>query len=508
LHVIVAEGLYDRAFVTDSTVGFADLRDRVREYAPARVAEITGVPEADIVAAARLYATTAPAVITWGFGVDKIGPNAQAAAHARAILRAVTGNLDVTGGESFGRAPALAGAVTDLEMENPGALAAEQRAKQIGAAQHPLMAYAGWEATAAAVARLPRDYVLPPPPSETIVAPPREVFAAMLTGRPYPVKALICQAANPLLTLADPRRTAAALAALDLLVVMDYYRTPTAQLADFVLPAACTVERDDLTVGDSACVAFPRALDPLAERRSDYELWMELGRRLDQGEHWPWDTVAQVCDHRLAPLGLTFADLVARRAVTAEVPVGRSRTLGFGTPSGKVEIRSSILGALRCGALPRHVPVPRPDAAFPLVLITGSNFAPMYHSEQRQWPTARAQHPEPRLAIHPATAAEHGIAAGDWVCIRTRHGAIRQRAHLDDRLRPDTVDAEHGWWFPERTDDPLRGVFESNANVLCSDAPEESALATGGWMLSGLCCRVERVDTVAETPPPDGVRSS
>ncbi len=494
IQVICAEGLWDREFVERWTVGFEEVSELAAEYPPERVSEITWVPKESIVAAARLYAKTKPATILWGYGLDKVGPNAQSAAHARAILRAITGNLDVPGGDRIGNAPGAAKPLSNLEMEMNEALSAEQRSKLIGGRTHPLFSFAAWERFASAISRLPDEYLTPPDTATTVVGPPRDIFSAIVTGKPYPVRALFSYAANPLLTLASPRRTLDALSALDLLVVMDYYMTPTAAMADYVLPTACTVERDDLEVSGSGCIALPRALAPLGERRSDYELWMELGRRLGQAEHWPWDTPREVCEHRLAPAGLTFDELVRRRGHFEAAEPGRSRELGFGTPSGKVELLSSIFAELGCDPLPNPAPLHEPDRRFPLILITGSNFNPMYHSEQRQWPSARAQCPDPLASIHPETAAELEIAEGDWIRIETEHGAIRQRAHLSERMAPRMVDTQHGWWFPERSDDPLGGFLESNCNVLVSDDPAFCAPGTGGWAQSGLPCSVRRED--------------
>jgi anaerobic selenocysteine-containing dehydrogenase len=304
------------------------------------------------------------------------------------------------------------------------------------------------------------------------------------------------------MTLADPHRTFEAFRALELLVVMDYYMTPTAAMADYVLPAAGTVERDDLVVSGSGCVACPRALDPLEERRSDYELWMELGRRLGQASHWPWDTAEEVCDHRLAPVGLDFGELKARRALFEDPPVGRSRELGFATASGKVELRSSLLEELGYDPLPAYVPVAEDDNdEFPLVLITGSGFEPMYHSEQRQWPSARRKCPDPLVSLHPDTAADIGVAEGDWVRVETALGAVRQKVHLTTAVHRRMADSQHGWWFPERDclpDDPF-GFLESNVNVLCRDTREHCSPATGSWKQTGIPCRI-----VLESPGSGG----
>ena len=158
-----------------------------------------------------------------------------------------------------------------------------------------------------------------------------------------------------------------------------------------------------------------------------------------------------------------------------------------GTPSGKVELRSGVFADLGLDPLPTPPTTITRDADYPYLLIAGSHFNPMYHSEQRQWPSARTTCPDPQVSIHPTTAAGLGLAAGDLVRITTRHGSIRQRVKLDDRLDPRVVDTQHGWWFPERSDDPMRGFLEANCNVLVSDAPEARSPGTGGWRLTGAC---------------------
>jgi anaerobic selenocysteine-containing dehydrogenase len=497
IDLICREELYDKEFVTNWTVGFDEVRQLAAAYPVERAAEITWVPADEITAAAHLYATTRPAAITWGFGLDKGGPNAQPSAHSRLILRAITGNLDIVGGDRIGRAPSAPPVVSNLAMSKTEALMKTQRDKILGGRDHPLFSYAAWDRLAATLAKFPDDYLQPAEPFEIVTAAPRAAFAAMATGRPYPVRVLFCQAANPLLTLADPRRTAAALRSLDLLVVMDYYLTPTAAFADFVLPAACTVERDDMKVFGSGCIGYPRGLDPLAERRSDYELWMELGRRLGQAAEWPWDNAREVCDYRLAPAGLTFDELVEKGGIFVPDQAGRSRQFGFGTPSGKVELRSQVFADLGLAPLPVPPEVVHHDPDYPYILITGSNFNPMYHSEQRQWPTARAAYPDPLVSVHPESAAALGVSEGDEVQLETRLGAIRQRVRFDDRLDPRVIDTQHGWWFPERRNDPLRGFLEANCNVLVSDEPEACSAGTGGWQLTGIPCRITPLTTNA-----------
>jgi anaerobic selenocysteine-containing dehydrogenase len=145
---------------------------------------------------------------------------------------------------------------------------------------------------------------------------------------------------------------------------------------------------------------------------------------------------------------------------------------------------------------PPESPLSTPEVAkdYPLILITGGNFRPMFHSENRHWGMGtREQHPDPIMEIHPDTATPLGIAEGDWVCIETRRGVIRQRARVTEEIHPQVVNVQRHWWFPERpAREPwLHGLWESNANVLTpADDPDTFDPVTGGWPLRALLCKV------------------
>jgi len=341
----------------------------------------------------------------------------------------------------------------------------------------------------------------PPMAGMTCVAHARAVFNAMLSDKPYPARAAISLASNPLLSLADARKTYNALKSLDLYVVGEYYLTPSAALADYVFPICSTVETTELWQSTDFCVACPRGIEPLYERRNTYDFWRGLGLRLGQAEHWPWETVEEVWDYRLAPVGLTFEKLIDQNGIFGRREYKRYESYGFGTPSGKVEIRSSIFENLNCEPLPVYREMPQsPDGdpelfkQYPLVLITGSRFMPMYHSEQRQIETARKKRPDPLVALHPDTAENLGLNEGEWVRVNSPHGSVRMRLKVSDMVDPRMADADHGWWFPERNEaEPeLFGVFESNVNVLCPDGPEYCSPEIGGWPHTGLLCRIEK----------------
>jgi anaerobic selenocysteine-containing dehydrogenase len=236
-------------------------------------------------------------------------------------------------------------------------------------------------------------------------------------------------------------------------------------------------------------------MEPLYERRPDYEFWRGLGVRCGQGEYWEWETVEDVLDYRLSPMNLTFAGLVERGTVFAKPEFKKYEKEGFATPSGKVEITSRIFEELGYDKLPRYREVSWPwDPDSCLVLITGSNFLPMHHSEQRQWPSARKAVPDPLTTLHPETAAGLGLQEGDWVEIETPFGTITQKLTLSESVHPRMVDLQHGWWFPEKDGrEPIFfGTFESNANVLCPTDDQYLSPEIGSWPHTGLPARVRK----------------
>jgi anaerobic selenocysteine-containing dehydrogenase len=323
----------------------------------------------------------------------------------------------------------------------------------------------------------------------------------MITTKPYAVTAAISVASNPLLSLPNVRHTYQALKQLKLYVVGEYYLTPPAALADYVLPICSTVETTELWLTPNFCVACPRGVDPLYERRNTYDFWRGLAVRLGQNEHWPWETVDDVWDHRLAPVGLTFNKLLEQNGIFGRPQYKRYEKFGFGTPSGKVELRSTTFEELGCEPLPVYREPPHSPLgdskfgkSFPLVLISGSRFMPMYHSEQRQIQAARKKRPDPLVTLHPDTANTLDLTEGDWVRVESPQGSIRMRLRLSDTVDQRMADADHGWWFPERREeDPeLFGVFESNANILCPDGPEFCSPEIGSWPHSALLCRVKK----------------
>jgi thiosulfate reductase / polysulfide reductase chain A len=519
INVIVEEGLYDKAFVDEWTSGFDELRARAAEYTPERVAEITWVPPDLIRAAARMYATSKPAGFHWGSATDMLGRNSIRVEQARICLRAITGNLAEGGGEMVvGPGPIIGGkmGIRDSMLVFPEMIPPEQRKKQIGSDRFKLMGWPGYEA----MRKYHEEaYGVPfPTAAHNFVAVQPLIWKAIVEQDPYPVTAMITWGSNVLLNGGDVRTMYRALKSpnLELHVSMEHFMTPTALLADYVLPIASKLEKPMCATHEDfapniAC--SEAAVEPLGERHGDYFVWKGLAERLGFGEYFPWETEERLADERLAPLDLTFREVATETYfVRSEEPwtyktvnPRTGRPTGFATPSGKVELYSRVLEELGYDPLPFYEeppesPVSTPDVAeqYPYILITGGNFRPMFHSENRHWGMGyREQYPDPIMEVHPDVAGPLGIGEGDWVCVETRRGAIKQRAHVTDEIHPRVVNVQRHWWFPEQpaAEPSLHGLWQSNCNVLTmGDDPDTYDPVTGGWPLRALLCKIYKAE--------------
>lgn len=509
LNVIIGEGLYDQAFIENCCVGFDELAQHVRPYTAEWAAPLTWLDAELIREGARMYATYKPGNIQWGVAIDQSGKPAGAAMHARALLRAVTGNLDAPGSDLLtGPSQEF---ITDEEMEANEWLPEEQKAKQIGSDRYKLTTWPGY----GRIAEITREVWGKAPTAEWMCeAHPPSVFRAILTGEPYPVKAMLVSATNPINSYGESMQVLEALRKVDFLVTCEYWLTPTAMLSDYILPIAGALERPTIT-STYGCsdflIASQRAIQPMYERRTDYDFWRGLAIRLGQEEMWPWDTLEEAFYYRIYPLGYgvgSYDEFVEQyRFHFPEREYYKYGRIGFATPSRRVELYSSVLEELGYPPMPTYVsPVeneidhPQLAEKYPLVLTTVGGFMPYHHSEHFQIKELRFLRHAPYMEINPATAAELSIKEDDWVWIETQRGRIKQKANLTQAVHPRVVATHRGWWYPERAacEPELGGCLESNTNMLTSVADADCDPLGGSWANQGLLCRVYKVDSSNE----------
>ena len=468
LHVIIHEELYDKDFVENHVHGWDPFVKRVNEYPPDRVEQITWVPQEKIREAARLFATTKPAAIQWGVAIEQ---QINCADNDRLLmaLMGITGNIDAPGGQVLFRPP---------KVRNIGEFGAHKQLSRAQAAKR-----LGGERF-----RLASNFA---------IINPKCVWDAILEEKPYPVKMLFFVSSNPLMTRANAREVYRALEKVEFMAVSDFFLTPTAELADIVLPAATWLEMDYLGnfLLRHGYVLPRRKIIQVGECRSDHDMLNDLAHRVGIGEHW-WESFEGGLDYVLEPMGITWQEFQKTDHARGEVNYYKYKDKGFSTPTRKFELYSTKLEEWGYDPLPQHREPPESPYStpelfeeYPYILITGRRMAGFFHSENRQVPWLRELHRDPVVEIHPDTAQKVGVREGDWVVIESPRGKVRQRAKFIEGMDPRVVSAEHAWWFPEQKD-PAHGWEESNINVLTDNAYESCDPAMGATNIRTLLCRI------------------
>ena len=475
LNVVIGEKLYDEPFVTQWTHGFAELAAHVQKFTPEWAEPITWIGADKIRAAARLFAQTKPALLDWGCAIEHT-PKCIQTIRAVSMLPALTGNIDVPGGWVFGmhglgRFPSL--------IEN---LTPEANAKRLGADRFKLLGGEGADLPAAHIPTL---------------------LQAMRTGKPYPVKAFLVFGNNTLTTYANTSAVYEALMKLDFMVCADLFMTPTAELADIVLPAASWPELDQLvglpTVAANVVLAQQKSVQ-IGECKSDEEMFVALARRMKLPVCT--EPVKDVLDAMLAGGGLdiTFDELKQKGFI--KVPFKYKKYLRRRLQDTDRQDRT-LFDALRADGLCAAALLRRAAGKSDQHARDCSRFSAGAHDRRADLTsssirsTARSTSCARRIAIRwrksiPQTAKRLGIVNGAWMWIETKRGKMRQKAKLTDGIDPRVIHVEHGWWFPEQAA-PDYGVWTSNANLLTDNKPPYDP-AMGTYQLRALLCRVAPAD--------------
>lgn len=495
LNVIINEGIYDKEFVDKWCYGFDELKERIQEYPPEKVEEITWVPADLLRKAARLYAQNKPSAIQWGEPVDAM-PAGSVVAQAINHLWAITGNIDNPGGNVIAKNshgvttyPFSSAELTKLYGED---LVKKLNEKRIGADDYPMIKnFRGW-------------------------VQPDVLIEQLETDKPYKVHGAWIQTSNIIGgQAADPRRHYEAMKRLDFIVYVDLFQNPTSMgLADIFLPAATFCEKESFrSWWQPLCITQP-AVGPVGECKSDWEINLEMAKRLATNPI-PYDTVKDLINDRLKD-GNTDFDTLAAKGGWEYPPEGdptrpyyryekgllrADRQPGFDTPTGKVELYSKRYEEWELDPLPYYEEpaesyVATPDIAkeYPLILTTGRRSPVFFHSEHRMIPWLRELDPDPIVEINPQTAGELGIAHGEWVYVENKRGRVKLRAKVTATSHTRVVTCPHGWWLPE-TDGRAPNLFSTwdhNINNLTSMGNQGKS-GFGGTNYRASLCRVTKI---------------
>ena len=499
LKVIFDEELYDREFVREWCVGFDELKARVDEYPLERVEEITGVDRALIAEAARMYANADGAIIPWT-PITDMQISSTSAIRLHSILRAVTGNLDVVGGETLGGFNDSYIPETEIALHEE--LSPEQKAKQLGYDDHPVYTY-----RVAEMLKEPTERVWGFPYADIVMgchmANPSNLFRAMATEKPYPVKAFFVLGNNALMSYPNQHQILKAMMNQELIVVHELFMTPTAMLADYVMPGDVFSERNHVADSWSWTTRLSlsqKSVEPGEGISSSYEFWKDLAKRFDFGNRFPWETIEDVIDHRLSRSGRTFAEFEKTGFMEMQTPEFRKyRKTGFATPSGKVELSSSVLKDLGFDPVPYYREGPALTDEFPYAVFSGVREDPFFQTGQRNIPELRRRCPLPSIFIHPTDAEKEGLVDGDWVELQTAYGKVTAELAVKENMKEGHLRVPHGWWYPElRGEAELGGAFISSDAVLCSDDDEFLDREQGIPHFKGYPGRVVKVEKPAE----------
>jgi anaerobic selenocysteine-containing dehydrogenase len=463
------------------------LTARCRAVTPAVAEEVTGVPAADIERTARILWESRPvAFYTWS-GLEQHSSTTQTI-RAIDVLYALTGCLDVPGG-NVRFTPVPTNPVGGMELLDP-----RHGPPAIGVAARPLG------------------------PARFGFVTGEDLYTAALEGRPYRARGLVNFGANLLMAHGDSARGRDALRALDLLVHLDLFVTPTAEQADVVLPVTGAFEAEGLKVGFEVSQAAQSLVQlraplvpPVGEARSDLQVIFDLAVRLGLGEHFFGGDVDAGWRHQLAPSGITLEQLrddpsgvrlpLETRHRKHAAPGRHGVPTGFATPSGRIQLYVEAFldvgqAPLPTSTEPATSPRSRPDLAgqFPLVL-TCSKSLHFCETQHRQVASLRRRAPDPEVELHPDTAAARGIARGEWVEIATPMGRVRARAAFNRSLAPDVVCGQHGWAEAcEELDLPGHPPFgpdSANLNLVLSQTPSDPV--SGSSPLRAQVCDVVRL---------------
>jgi anaerobic selenocysteine-containing dehydrogenase len=472
LNVVICENSCDMDFVQRHCHGFDELKAHVQNYSPQWAETITGVPAAQIIEVARMYATTKAAAIDTGNGLEH-APSASDTVRAIASLIAITGHFDRPGGNIV---------PVGSTMPQPKSVHLKERYSQewvdkLVAPEFPKPFQPFMEGTSSAYYR---------------------IFDSVLTQTPYPIRTVIAPGTQPIVSTRGSKRVVQALEKLDFFVVVDVTKTAEMAYADVVVPVATPYETDHpFEAFANWIMARNKVIEPLGDYKSIYEFWIDLGVKMGYADDF-WNGSMEACmNDQLAPLDMTIDEL--RSYPTGKVfpmkPMAYEKYDTIFTapssllskapylPQGKVALYNTTFEAHGYNPLPQwreppesHSGTPELVEKFPLI-FSDYHTSKVYNAGWlRNVPSLREVMPHPTLHIHPATAKQRGIEDGDWVEITSPHGMIRMKAELFPGIRPDTVMALHGWWQGcEELGLPSYPLLDGGANTNLMYSVEEKA---------------------------------
>ncbi len=445
MHIIIKEGLYDKAFVSRWVHGFEHLAKFVEQYTPEWAEEETGIPAQEMYLFCREIAQDAPHVIFHPGWMRARYKQAFWESRTTYLLNVLLGAIEVPGGLFFMKGPKDAGKKGLNSIGENLPKVEEKRADG-----------AGWK----------YPYINKGPGLL------HRAFEAIKTGDPYPIKAYIVHRHDPLTGLPDPEAQVEIFKNLDLLVVVDVNWSETAKYADVILPECTYLERSDLIANQKGLKPGFRirtaAIEPRYDTKPGWWIYIQLAKRLGKGEHFPYETIEDLWEKQLEGTGITVAQIQEKGFITlTDKPIwyDRMNDLPFKTESGKIEIINKKWEDAGIPCLkPYESPEKPPKGKFRLL------FGRCAWQTHGMWMNNPALHPylkENVLWINKKVAEEMGLKDGDKVIVSNGGYKKEMRIFATELIHPEAVFMLHGFGrtVPQQTRAYNRGVADQRLEV-------------------------------------------
>jgi assimilatory nitrate reductase catalytic subunit len=470
LHVVIERGWVDREFIENYTTGFDAVKTLVAKYTPEYAGELSGVDPALIVRAAELWGPAKTSFLLHARGIEHHSKGVENVLSCINLVLAtgrigrpgcgygtITGQGNGQGGREHGhKCDQLPG---NRDIENPAHRQYIAEVWKIAEAELPGKGYTA-----------------------------EEIIQQMHSGE---IKGLLSICFNPVVSLPDANFTKEAFNRLEHYSVIEFFLSETARHADIVLPGSLHEEDEGTsTSAEGRVIRIRKAVDPPGEARVDWQILLDIARRLGRGDYFPYRSSEDIFNElRVASkggtadyYGITYEKIEENQGVFWPCPSldhpGTPRLFEdrkFFTPDGKAHFN----------AVEHRPPAEPTDADYPIVLTTGRVVSHYLSGTQtRRIGGLVNQYPEPLLELHPRLAAQLGVQTGDRVTVETRRGRVTVPATVVTTIREDTVFLPYHW-----ADDKSANLLTIQALDPVSKIPEYKVCA----------CRVYRESSGART---------
>lgn len=465
INQLIENKVIDEDFIATYTHGYDELEAYSKEFTPSYVEKYTGVSEETLTQLVAFYKAATPHITSWcGTGLEHQA-NGVNNVRTVAYIDALIGAVDVPG------------SMVTLDGFGPSHLEIEIDKKMadlaIGKKEYPVLYGMRGEC-------------------HTLL-----LMDQILSEKPYPFKGLVMTAANPALTNANSPKVVDALSKLELLVVKDLYLTETAQMADYVLPAASYLERSELQYsGINQTVKLTEKVIDLGFQ-NEYDLFKGLADRLGASDLIPWENEEALNRWLVEPTGMSLEELASHRDGYQFKPLTYYKVQDalkrgekpFATKTGKIEFTSEYLRDMGYEPLAKYTSVPvyidRPVDEYPLVLMTGARKVMYFHGRYRNIKQIRKVMPEGLVELHPEDAQKLNLAQGELVRVVTENGQIEIKVDIlhEKEIFPGSIQITHGF-------------AKQNVNNLVGDGTRDPI--SGFPALKSVPARIEKINKNGE----------